>query len=228
MEGRRIVRIIQGWEDCTAHALRGPAFVEVPREWAHALWSLAKISGEYRHHGLIVTNIGPGSQAARAGMARGDVLLRYDGVELDGAGMLRHLAKRHTQGASVSKTIAIEAARGSKDVSFEVHGGCLGITVCPSLYRLKPIRLPRRKRQETDRKKTIALGTIVRIDSAPVHRPNDAGRHNPGTLAVVEVPGELAKTILFLMKALETPGVSKLKKSVRALLFAADPKRDRP
>jgi hypothetical protein len=226
MDRHRVVRVIRSWDDCITHIWRGPTFVEVPGEWAHAVYSLVKISGEYRQHGLIVTNVGPDSQAAKAGIARGDVLLRYDGVELEGAGMLRQLAKHHTQGISASKTIVIEAARSSKDVSFEVQGGRLGITVSPSLYRFKPIRLPRRKRQGT--KGARDLGAIVRIDSPLVHRPDDARRRNPGNPAIVEVPGELAMTVLFLAKALKAPNTSKLKRSVRALLYAAAPKPDRP
>ena len=109
MEGPRKIALIWGREDREAHVEREPVFVEVPGEWAHAVFALVKISEEHRHNGLIVTNIGPGSQGTRAGMARGDVLLRYEGVELDSTRTLRHLTKRHTQGAGLSKTVTLDA-----------------------------------------------------------------------------------------------------------------------
>jgi S1-C subfamily serine protease len=101
--------------ECKHRIRHTPVLVPVPREWADAMFSLVKLSGEHRHNGLIVTNVGPGSQAARVGIVRGDVLLRYDGVELDSATAFETpYTKRNTQGAEASResrTSTIEAAR---------------------------------------------------------------------------------------------------------------------
>jgi hypothetical protein len=196
--------------------------VEIPGEKAHAVFALVKISQEYRHNGLIVTNIGPASQGARAGMARGDVLLRYAGVELDSAGTLRHLIKRHTQGAELSKTVIVEAVRGSEDLSFEVCGGRLGITVCSSLYGWKRVRGSRTKPQEADRKEADAGKTL-----AVIRTPEDAQRHDPGKPALVEIPGELVRKVLSLVKTLAETGPSKRKKLAKAVLSRRGPKQDR-
>jgi hypothetical protein len=134
-------RVIRTWDDAGGAKPHDAALVEVPGEWARAVISLIRMSDEYRDTGLIITNIAPGSQAARAGMARGDVLLRYDGVELDRVDTLRHLTKRHTQGAEVSKHVVIEATRGAREMSFKIFGGRLGITVSAFLHR---VSLPRR------------------------------------------------------------------------------------
>ena len=99
--------------------------------------------------------------------------------------------------------------RGSEDLSFEVYGGHLGITVSPSLYRLKCVRVSRIKPQEAERKEAGAGRRIAVV----FHRPEDARRHDPSKPALVEVPGELARKVLFLMKALESSG--KLKKMAR-------------
>jgi hypothetical protein len=202
--------------------------VEVPGEWADAVLSLVKISNEHRHNGLIVTNIGSGSQGARAGIARGDVLLRCDGVELDSPATLSRLAQRHTQGAEVSKTMTIDAARGSTDMTFEVARGLFGITVTPSLHRLKPVHLSQIRPPEAYGKEVGALGTIAVIDRSLVPGSNEARRYDPGAPMLVEVPGELGRKVLFLVKMLDASAPVKTKKRARALLLSARPKRPRP
>jgi PDZ domain len=219
MEGLRKVLAIRRWEDRNAYIPRGPVLVEVPREWASAVLSLVRISEEYRHNGLIVTNIAPGSQGASAGLARGDVLLRYDGMELDSAGTLKHLTKRHTQGAGVSKTVTIEAARGAEDVSFEVHGGRLGITVSPSLHRLKSVRGSLKK---SPREAGIVARTIALIHRLFTHTADEHARWlDPSKVALVEVPGELMRPVLFLVKSLGASGASQSRKMAKALLSTA-------
>jgi hypothetical protein len=44
-------------------------------------------------------------------MARGDVLLRYDGRRVDKPVTLKHLARRHTQGSEANRNVVIEADR---------------------------------------------------------------------------------------------------------------------
>ena len=145
MEKHHSIRVIRGWKDSRGRIPDEPALLQVPGEWAHSVVSLVKTSQEHRHNGLIVTNIGPGGQGAASGMIRGDVLLRYDGEEIDSAATLRHLEKRHTQGREALRTITIDAARGAENLSFEVHGGRFGITVSPPLHRLKIVQRLRRE-----------------------------------------------------------------------------------
>jgi hypothetical protein len=213
MEKHRTIQVIRGWKDSDARIPSGPALLEVPGEWAHAVFSLVKISQEHRHNGLIVTNIGPGSQGARSGMIRGDVLLRYDGEELDSAATLRHLEKRHTQGGESSRKVRIDAARGLEDVSFEVLGGRLGITVSPLLHRLRIRRIFYLEPHGFEAK-------IVREQQAitVIQTQEDARKHDPGKHAVIEVPRELARKVLSLLKSLEASGTSELKKMARSLL----------
>ena len=124
----RRIFVFHRWEDCPPGVTSERALVEVPGEWAHSVLALVRSSQEFRNSGLLVTNIGPGSQAARTGMKCGDVLLRFDGQELDSTATLRRLTKIYTQGTAPQKPILIEAARGAEDIEFEVFGGKLGIT----------------------------------------------------------------------------------------------------
>ena len=75
--------------------------------------------------GVIVTNVAPNSRAAKAGMKRGDILLKYDGTEIDKSETLKSLA----EGASQSKKVAIEGNRGADRLRLTAQGGRLGITV---------------------------------------------------------------------------------------------------
>jgi hypothetical protein len=218
MEERRRIRVIRDWDDCRVSLARGQALVEVPGAWAHAVLSLVKISEEHRHNGLIVTHIGPGSQGAMAGMVRGDVLLHYDGEEIDSAHTLRRLAKRHTQGAELTKTVTIDAARGGKDISFQVRGGLLGITASPPLHRLKRVRVVPTGAQATDRNSVGRWSTI-----AVIYTLEGARKHDPSKPALVEVPAEWARKVLGLVKSLEASSASGLKKIARGLLSTARP-----
>src|SRR5205807_1264125 len=133
-QGRRRVRVVRTRERLQRRLAPEIVLVEIPGKWAQSVVSLIHASQEYRHVGLMVTNVGPGSQGARAGMARGDVLLRYDGLELDGVATLQRFVEAHHD-VSAKKLIRIEAARGPEDMVFEVVGGRLGITVSPLLHR---------------------------------------------------------------------------------------------
>jgi len=146
--------VVRSLEEARAHDRRTPALVEVPGELVHVVVSLIKVLREPadanpsrsirarrpwrpvpRHDldrrlgGVIVTNIGPGSQAAVAGMARGDMLLRYDGVPINQPEQLKRLTRRRAPGGAASGRVVIDAMRGPTELHFEVHGGSLGITV---------------------------------------------------------------------------------------------------
>ncbi len=214
---RRKIRVFRSWEDCPPRAIRDSVLVEVPGKWAHSFVSLIEASQEYRHAGLMVTNVGPGSQAARAGIARGDVLLRYEGQELESAAALRGLTRAYTQGAAARKPLKIEAARGKEDVEFEVRGGHLGITVSPMLHRSKTFasRWKRVLRQ-------LGVGqSAQKVIPRVVHTVEEARRHNPGDRALVIVPGELARPVLGVLRAVEGTGFRKRKHRAKSLLTAA-------
>jgi S1-C subfamily serine protease len=53
----------------------------------------------------------PGSPAQRAGIARGDVILKFDGVAVDDAERLRWLSAN----AGVGKKITLHVRRGAKE-----------------------------------------------------------------------------------------------------------------
>jgi hypothetical protein len=164
------LRVIRTREEAKAHNPHEFALIEVPGQWLPVVMALIKslprTPSKYSDSGLVVTNIGPGSQAARAGMARGDVLLRYDGVRLDSAATLKHLTKRFTQGAASSKRIIIDATRGEKKLHFEVRGGRLGITVGASFHRSPPTRHSRRRRRSRQDAQARRLDSAIRRAAA--------------------------------------------------------------
>jgi S1-C subfamily serine protease len=61
--------------------------------------------------GALVGLVVPGSPAARAGIERGDIILKFDGVTVDDAERLRWLSAN----AGVGKKITIELRRGDRD-----------------------------------------------------------------------------------------------------------------
>jgi S1-C subfamily serine protease len=130
--------VISSWTHAKRHNPSEPALLEVPGEWVGALTALLKLSVEHRHNGLLVTKNPQQRQAAKAGIARGDVLLRYNGVELDRVRTLRALAKKYARPEHGPEAVTIEASRGSDEISFKLSGGNLGITVSELLYRLNP------------------------------------------------------------------------------------------
>jgi membrane-associated protease RseP (regulator of RpoE activity) len=214
---RRRIRVFHSLEDCPSQITRESVLVEVPGKWAHSVVSLIEASQEYRHSGLMVTNVGPGSQAARAGIIRGDVLLRYEDRELDSVATLRRLTRAYTQGAASKKPIKIEAARGKEDVTFDVRGGQLGITVSPLLHRsaIFASRWKRILRQ-------LGVGQIAqKVAPRVVHTVEEARRHSPADPALVVVPGELARPVLRVLSAVERTGFRKRKHRAKSLLTAA-------
>src|SRR5580658_4793095 len=211
MEKHRSIRVIRGWKDSRGSNPDEPALLQIPGEWAHSVVSLVKTSQEHRHNGLIVTNIGPDGQGATSGMIRGDVLLRYDGEEIDSAATLRHLEKRHTQGHEAQRKITIDAARSAENLSFEVHGGRLGITVSPPLHRLKFVQ--RSRREPCGRElKVVAEGEELTV----IRTTEDARNHDPGKSAIVEVPRELAGKVLSLVKLLGDSSAAEVRKMARS------------
>jgi hypothetical protein len=214
----RKILVFHRWEDCPPVITSERALVEVPGVWAHSVLALVRTSQEFRNLGLLVTNIGPGSQAARAGMKCGDVLLRLDGQELDSAATLRRLTKIYTQGAAAQKPIIVDAARGAEDIEFEVSGGKLGITVSPLLYR----RAVRKRRWRRILGELFGFNeNTPRITPHVVHTLEEARRHNPESPALAVVPGNLARPVLGVLRAMEQGGSSKRRKRAKSLLLAA-------
>jgi S1-C subfamily serine protease len=134
--------VVRNQKDAQAHDPDKPALVEVPGKRVSAVVALIEAMqnpgdnevGEtikalrtLEHIGALVTNIGPYSQAAKAGLARGDVLLRYDERQIGKPETLISLTKR----TEASKRVAVQARRGAQELRFEVFGGRLGITISP-------------------------------------------------------------------------------------------------
>jgi S1-C subfamily serine protease len=133
--------IVRNRCDARVHDPHKPALVEVPGKWVGAVVKLTEafrqgrlgktikalqaLSKSEASSGVLVAAIGPNSQAAKAGMARGDLLLRYDGVQLEKAKTLTSLTRR----TDASKAVTIDAIRGAEKLHFKVHGGWLGMRV---------------------------------------------------------------------------------------------------
>ena len=176
-----------------------PALVVTPPEWARGMVSLIKVSDEYRDIGLVVTNVGPTSQAATAGIARGDVLLRYDGVPLENPEQLRRLEGVAAQGEKIRQA-ALEAARGAREMTFTVTPGRLGITVSPLLHR---------------------LGSPRRTMRGVIRAREDDERADAAEPTLVQVPDELVPHVRLFTEALQRPSNAKQRKKAESLLMTA-------
>ncbi len=127
--------VVRTWAEAGRLDPSSDVLVETPGEWVRGVAGLIELSKEFKQAGLIVTNVGPNGAAARAGIARGDVLLRYDGAELETVARLRELAA-----LGVGRNGVIEASRGDRELQFEVAPGPLAITVSVTLDRMKVLR----------------------------------------------------------------------------------------
>lgn len=197
----RHVRVIRTVDEPVRLRRNEVAFVEMPPRWAAAAAALVKLSAEYRHGGLLVTNVGPASRAAAAGIARGDVLLRYNGVPLDSPESLKRLTSRTGSG---QRQLTVEAMRRARELTFEVAPGPLGITVSPQLHQFGTPRRGSHRR---------ARGV------APAARSHKQQSLDEST--VVEVPGHLVPQVRVLKRMLEKPANARQRKSVEAVLEAA-------
>jgi hypothetical protein len=198
--GVRRVRVVRNMRDVYGHSRLEAAFVEVPRDWSRALVSLIKLSDEHRHAGLLVTNVGPVSPGAVAGIARGDVLLRYDSVQLDSADTLTRRTMRPVHGDEASRHVVIEAVRGEVEMNFKVAGGKLGITVSPLLHRFGPWR---------------------RKPTSPISKLEQSLPLGSNGSVFIDVPGELVWQVMLLGNLLQRRDNPKQRRKVKALLLTA-------
>lgn len=196
------IRVTRLGDDARGHGRRRLALVVTPPEWARGIASLIKVSDEYRDVGLLVTSVGPSSQAATAGLERGDVLLRYDGVPLDNAEQLVSLEGVPAHGEA-PRQVMLEAVRGAREMTLMAAPGRLGVTVSPLLYRLGSSHR--------------ATTGIIR---AREHDEDDECE-DAGEPTVVEVPGELVPQVLLLAEVLQRPRNAKQRKKAEALLLTA-------
>jgi hypothetical protein len=201
--GIRWTRVIHLGDDASGDRRHGfgHALIVTPPELARGIASLIKVSEEYRDVGLLVTNVGPRSQATAAGIERGDVLLRYNGVPLETADRLTSLegvAAQHE-----TPQLALEAVRGAREMTFTVPAGRLGITVSPLLHRL-------------DSSRRAMTGVIRALEGDE----NDE-RAEAGQPTLVEVPSELVRQVSRLVEVLQRPSNAKQRKKVEALLVTA-------
>jgi len=187
----RLIRL----DDEASGSSRAELALVVTPELARGIASLIKVSQEYRDVGLLVTSVGPNGQAATAGIERGDVLLRYDGVPLDTAKRLTSLAGVEAQGETPQ--VALEAVRGGQEMTFAVPAGRLGITVSALLDRSGSSHRTIRAMQDDEGTEAGELGQLV------------------------EVPRELAPQVLLLAEVLQRPGNAKQRKKTTALLATA-------
>jgi hypothetical protein len=154
--------MIRSWQGANEHNPHESALVKVPALWVGAVSSLVQILREHPKTGLLVTNVGPHSLAGKAGIARGDLLLRYGGVELHKSSTLRRLAekteashigtkRKKAGGGRKNGQVVIEALRSGKEMRFKVQKGPLGITVSALFRHLIPARHQQEpKKQESE------------------------------------------------------------------------------
>lgn len=76
---------------------------------------------------VLVTNVADGSNAAKAGLQRGDYLARYDGQLLDSVADLR--AALQAAVAAEKKTIVVVVFRGSERLEVEMPTGTMGVNL---------------------------------------------------------------------------------------------------
>jgi hypothetical protein len=186
--------------DARGHSRHRIALVVTPPELGRGIASLIKVSDEYRDVGLLVTNVGPSSQAATAGIERGDVLLRYAGVPLENAEQLRRLEGDTAQGET-TRQVPLDAVRGAREMTLTVAAGRLGITVSSLLHRSRSSRR--------------AMTGVIQ----PWKHDKDDEREDAGEPTVVEVPGDLVPPVLLLAEALQRPSNAKQRKKAEALLL---------
>ena len=195
----RWIRMTRLGGDARGHSRRSLALVITPPEWARGIASLIKVSAEYRDVGLLVTNVGPRSQAAAAGLERGDVLLRYDGVPLENADQLTNLEGVPGHGEA-PRQVTLEAVRGARELTVTVAAGRLGITVSPLLHR---------------------LGSSRRAMTGVVRAGEHDEREDATESTIIEVPNELVPHVLLLAEVLQRPRNAKQRKKAEALLLTA-------
>jgi serine protease Do len=68
------------------------------------------------HHGVLVSEVSPGSPAEQAGLKRGDVITQVDGTVVNDTGHLRNLIAFAGKG----KTVKLDVLRDGKNESFDV------------------------------------------------------------------------------------------------------------
>jgi serine protease Do len=80
---------------------------------------LAQAMGLKESRGVLIADVTPGSPAARAGLRRGDVVLRIDGQEVQSTGQLRNVVAEHSPGT----TLKLDLQRKGKTSTVEVKLG---------------------------------------------------------------------------------------------------------
>jgi len=69
--------------------------------------------------GVLISDVGPGSPAAKGGLERGDVVVKLDGKKLDSTGMLRNLVAA----AGAHKKVHLDILRNGKPITLDVMLG---------------------------------------------------------------------------------------------------------
>jgi hypothetical protein len=213
----RRVQVFQLWGAVTVRARDERVLVEVPGLWSAAVISLIHASRRHPREGLMVTNVGPGTPAAKAGIRRGDVLLRCAGHGLRHVAKLRRLVARHAPVDVAGKPLRIEGARGHGVIAFDVLGPALGVTVARLLRRTPRVASEVRGAPGRTRGASAEPGiaTLTVVDTLAAAR-----LLHDETPVYVPVPGELAGPLLGLLRALDRPESSTQWKAAHSLLAA--------
>jgi hypothetical protein len=186
--------VIRTQREARTHDPRKHALIETPRSWAAPILALIRLSDSLHNRGVIVTNIGPGSQGARAAMVRGDILLHYAGAPIHRPTTLKHLVRQRSHGELAHLPVMILGGRRGKAVRFHVVGGHLGITVSPVLRRFGTLGAHR---------EPAVLDNLIEAHE---------GR------ALIKTPGDLVRSVFGLVATLEGTSSDRQKRFERSLL----------
>jgi hypothetical protein len=207
--------VIRNRENGKTHNPNVPALVEVSGAWVRGLYALTKLS-EAHSDGVMVTNIGPGSIAAEAGMMRGDILLSYDGTPVHNTPTLKALTQ---PGSLVSwDRVVIEVVRGDDDLRFEVPRGRLGITVSALL---SADRLRRDAHGAGPAPNSQTALPAAGADKPVIRSLDDARAHPEYEPGIIEVSGRLVRAVVRLLNRLEGSASYRQKKRIKSLLRTA-------
>jgi tetratricopeptide (TPR) repeat protein len=123
-----------------------------------------KSSPSIPERGILVTDVAAGSSAARSGIGSGDVILRYDGQEVNDTEALKHaIQRRPAPGPTTAPSepspgdlVPVQVWRGDGNQEFRVAVGPLGVTAStrPMPEALQAYREP--KRSDADRHASVS------------------------------------------------------------------------
>ncbi len=142
---------------------------------------LARSFGLDQPHGALVSDVTPGSGAAKAGLQAGDVIVRFNGTDVDSASTLRRLVAEVKPGRRVAVEVLRDGKRRSFDVTIGRRPDEASIAAAP--------RAGASSSGSTDRQLGLTVRTLTPTDARSLGYPESTR----GVAVVNVVPGSLAE-----------------------------------